>query len=112
MGIYYKDQIHTVLLKESKSESSQIIYNKQTLVRGMSKRYPLMAKKVLDAFKKAGVAGLTLKEVSKKIDEEGCGHDCENWIETFVEAGILILVEKEGKLNRYFITEKGLEALG
>jgi hypothetical protein len=74
-------------------------------------KYNKMAFELLYAFRDAGKAGLTLKGVSERVEEEGCGHDCEKWIETFVEAGILIMVEKPGKLNHYFITEKGLKAL-
>ena len=71
-----------------------------------------MAEEILDAFNITGDAGLTLKEVSEKVDEKGCGHDCENWIRTFVEAGILEIFSKKGRANLYRLTAKGKKALG
>ncbi len=77
----------------------------------MSNNYNQMAREILDAFKEVGDIGLTLKEVSAKVDEEGCGHDCENWIRTFLEAGILEIYSKRGNANLYRLTLKGKKAL-
>lgn len=77
----------------------------------MSIKHNKMAREILDAFSEAGDVGLTLKEVSEKVDEKGCGHDCENWIRTFVEAGILEIYGKRGRANLYRLTEKGRKAL-
>ena len=70
-----------------------------------------MASEILDIFLEAGDFGLTLKEVSEKVDEKGCGHDCENWINTFLEADILEIYAKRGHANLYRLTEKGKRAL-
>lgn len=77
----------------------------------MPKKFNQMAREILDLFRKAGNVGLTLKEVSERIHEKGCGHDCENWIRTFDEAGILEIFGRRGRANLYRLTDKGREAL-
>ncbi len=69
-----------------------------------------MAKEILDIFEGAP-NGLTLKEVSEKVDEKGCGHDCENWIKTFQEASIIEIFSKKGNANLYRLTPIGRAAL-
>ena len=50
------------------------------------------AKKVIKIIGKAGKRGITKKAISKAVKDEGC--DVENWIITFLEAGV---IEKVGK---------------
>ena len=69
-----------------------------------------MAKEILDVFEDAS-NGLTLKEVSERVEEKGCGHDCENWIKTFLEAGIIEIFSKRGNANLYRLTSIGRAAL-
>lgn len=69
-----------------------------------------MAREILEAFLESP-EGLTLKELSEKVEEKGCGHDCENWIKTFVEAGIIEPIGKKGLAILYKLTKKGREAL-
>ena len=70
-----------------------------------------MAQEILDALVE-NTYGLTLKEISEKIDEKGCGHDCEKWIETFLEAGIIEKCGNKDRADLYRLTEKGRTALG
>jgi hypothetical protein len=50
------------------------------------------AKKILDIIRGAGERGITRGEISRAITAKGC--DCENWINTLLEAGE---IEKCGK---------------
>ena len=77
----------------------------------MSKKFSQQAKEILDALFEAGDTGLTLKEISEKVEEEACGHDCESWIKTFLEAGIIEISGKKGNANLFKLTKKGRKAL-
>ena len=78
----------------------------------MPNNFSQQAKEILDALLEAGDTGLTLKEISEKVDEEACGHDCESWIKTFLEAGILEICGQKEKANLFRLTKKGRAALG
>jgi chromosome segregation and condensation protein ScpB len=77
----------------------------------MPKKFSRQAKEILDALFESGDNGLTLKEISKRVEEEACGHDCESWIKTFLEAGIIEICGKVGNANLFRLTKKGREAL-
>ena len=46
-----------------------------------------IAKKMLKIIEEAGKRGITRREIEKAIKKRGC--DCENWINTFLEADII-----------------------
>jgi predicted transcriptional regulator len=78
----------------------------------MSSQYEDQAKTILNAFQSAGERGLTLQEITRLIKKKKLGHDCINWINTFLEAGILEIFGQIGGKDRYRLTEKGKKALG
>ncbi|MDH5415253.1 MAG: hypothetical protein OEW87_14040 [Flavobacteriaceae bacterium] len=49
---------------------------------------------IIRIIKAAGKRGITKGEVSRALSEKGC--DCENWINTLLEAGV---IQKCGKRN-------------
>lgn len=53
-----------------------------------------IAKEIIRIIKAAGRKGITRGQISRTLSSRGC--DCENWITTFLEAGI---IEKCGKKN-------------
>jgi len=52
------------------------------------------AEEIIRILKEAGDRGITRGEISRAVSDKGC--DCENWINTLLEAGI---IEKCGKRN-------------
>ena len=56
------------------------------------------AKQILDFIENAGEGGVTRREISHAVRYKGC--DCENWVNTFLESGIL---EKCGKRGRAYL---------
>lgn len=52
--------------------------------------------KILNIIKDAGSKGITKGQISRKLQGEGCKGDCENWIETYLEAGE---IEECGELD-------------
>jgi len=65
------------------------------------------AKEILRALAEAGDVGLTKKEISDQIKDKGCGRDCENWLTTFLEAGVIEKCGKKGGLVLYRLTKEG-----
>lgn len=52
------------------------------------------AKEILSIIGSSGEKGVTKSQISRKITTAGC--DCENWINTFLEAGV---IEECGKTS-------------
>ena len=52
------------------------------------------AEEIIKTIKAAGKNGITKKGISRAVRDKGC--DCENWINTLLEAGV---IEKCGKRN-------------
>jgi len=57
------------------------------------------AKEILKIIGEAGKKGISRGNISKKLKNKGC--DCENWINTFHEAGIIEICGYEGKTPLY-----------
>ncbi len=51
-------------------------------------------KEIIRVIKAAGKTGITKAQISRTVSDKGC--DCENWVKTLLEAGI---IEKCGELN-------------
>jgi chromosome segregation and condensation protein ScpB len=52
------------------------------------------AQEILKIIKDAGKKGITRKKIASAMRGKGC--DCENWINTLLEAGIIEVCGKEG----------------
>jgi len=57
------------------------------------------AKQILKIIEAAGEKGITRREIARTLKGKGC--DCENWINTFLEAGIIEKCGKRGKADLY-----------
>jgi len=55
------------------------------------------AQEILRIIETAGKRGITRKEIAKAIRGRAC--DCENWIKTLLEAGIIEVCGKHGKAD-------------
>jgi hypothetical protein len=62
------------------------------------------AKTILDALEEAGEKGLTRKEISRVVRGMVC--NCENWIKTFLEAGIIEKCGKSNNADRYRLVKR------
>lgn len=56
------------------------------------------AEGIIKSVKAAGRKGVTRAEISRAVSDKGC--DCENWINTLLEAGI---IERCGKRNGAYL---------
>jgi chromosome segregation and condensation protein ScpB len=57
------------------------------------------AREILGIIEAAGHNGVTKQEISKAVRDKGC--DCENWINTLLEAGVIEKCGKRGKADLY-----------
>jgi len=62
------------------------------------------ARAILQALEEAGEKGLTRKEISKIVRGRVC--DCENWVRTFLEAGIIAKCGKSNNADRYRLVKQ------
>jgi len=51
-------------------------------------------REIIGIIKAAGRRGITKAEISRAVKDKGC--DCENWVNTLLDAGV---IEKCGKRN-------------
>lgn len=61
------------------------------------------AKQILEVIKDVGDNGITRQEISEAVKDKGC--DCENWINTFLEAGIIEKCGKRGRADLFRFVE-------
>jgi len=59
------------------------------------------AREILRVIEAAGDSGITKQEISKAVRDKGC--DCENWINTLLEAGVIEKCGNRGKADFYRI---------
>ena len=59
------------------------------------------AREILRVIEAAGDSGITKQEISKAVRDKGC--DCENWINTLLEAGVIEKRGNRGKADLYRI---------
>lgn len=61
------------------------------------------AKEIIRIVKAAGRKGTTRAEISRAVSDKGC--DCENWINTLLEAGIIKRCGKRDGAYLYRLSE-------
>jgi chromosome segregation and condensation protein ScpB len=61
------------------------------------------AREILRIIEAAGDRGVTRKEISNAVRDKGC--DCENWINTLLEAGVIEKCGKRDKADLYRIAK-------